>query len=82
MWSINKWDSQIILAETAFLYSSLEETIYMKILEVISNLLKENYMHDYILALIKCIYRILQAARRFLKEYIKTMTLSEGFNNY
>ena len=36
-------------------------------------------MYKYILTLIKYIYVIVQAARFWFKEYIKTMTLKAGF---
>ena len=40
MWLINKWDPQNIDPETAFLYAVLEEEIYMKIPEVIAEVLE------------------------------------------
>ena len=49
MWLVNKWDSQNIDVKTAFLYSVLEEEIYMKIPEVMAELIEEYYTYKDIL---------------------------------
>ena len=59
-WLINNWDSQTIDVETAFLYTDIAEEIYMKMTELIAELLEEIYSHDDILALIKFICGLVQ----------------------
>ena len=51
----------------------------MKIPEGMSEVLEEYYMYKDILTLIKYFHCLLQAAWCWFKEYIKTMTLKEGF---
>ena len=41
MWLINNWDSQTIDVKTSFLYAVLEEEIYMKIPEGMSEVLEK-----------------------------------------
>ena len=67
MWLINKWDSETIDAETAFLCALLEEEIYTKIPKVMEEVFKENYMYKDILILVKSIYGLVQAARFWFK---------------
>ena len=52
---INKWDSPNIDVETVFLKSVIEEKIYMKTPEGMSQLLEEHYTSKYKLMLIKSI---------------------------
>ena len=49
MWLINKWDSETIDVETAFLYELIEEEIYMKIPEGMIEVLEEYYTYIAIL---------------------------------
>ena len=79
MWLINKWDSDNINFETAFLYALIEEATYMKISGGMSEVLEEYYTHEEILTLIKDIYGIVQEAYFWFKEYINTMTQNAGF---
>ena len=81
MWLINKWYSQNIYVETLFLYALLQEEIYTKIPEGMSEVIEEHYIYKYISTLIKCIHGLLQAVRFWLKEYIEKMTLKVGFKN-
>ena len=76
---INNWDSHTIDVETDFFYSVLEGEVYTKIPEVMTELLEEYDTYGYILTLIKPIYCLVQAARCWFKDYIKTMTLKSGF---
>ena len=79
MWLIKKWDSHTIDVETAFLYAVLEEEIYMKIPEVMAEILEEYYKYKDILTLITSIYGLVKTSRCCFKEYIKTTTLKVGF---
>ena len=77
----SEWDSRVMYSETEFLYATLELKIYTKIpRQELSEVLKEEYTYYNILALITCIYGLLQAARCRFKEYIKTMTFKAVFN--
>ena len=60
---INKLDSETIDVATSFLYPLQEDEIYMNILEVMEELIEEDYAYKYILTLIKCIYGLVHAAR-------------------
>ena len=67
MWLINKWDSETIDVETAFLYELIEEEIYMKIPEGMIEVLEEYYTYIAILKMVKYIDGLVQAAHFWLK---------------
>ena len=54
-WLVNTWEYQVINVETVLLFVNPREEVYMHILIGIVEALKDEYMHGYILALIKCI---------------------------
>ena len=47
-----------------------------------AEVLEENYMYDYILTLIKCIYVPIQASCNCLKKYTKTVILKARFKKF
>ena len=67
MWLINQWYSQNIGSETEFLYVVLEEEIYMNISEGMAELIEEKYAYNNILALINCIYGLIQEKLNWFK---------------
>ena len=54
----------------------------MKILEVMEEVREVYYMYEDILTLIVYIYDLVQAARCWFMEYIKTMNIKAGFKQY
>ena len=74
--------SQTIGVETVFLFAVVEEEIFVKIPEGISEVLEEHYTYKDILALIYSIYVLIQPSHFWFKEYIKTMTLKAGSKQF
>ena len=62
MWLIKKWDFQTIDFETTFLYTLLEQKIYINKTEGMSEIPKEHYMYENILTLIIYLYDIIKEA--------------------
>ena len=63
VWFINKCYSQTIYVETAFIYTVLEEEIYMIIPGIMAEVPEEHYVYKDILTQIKSSYGALQSAR-------------------
>ena len=76
-WLINDWDSQVIDVETAFLYGNLEEEIYLKCPEGLSEV--QNIEEGDCLLLKKSIYGLVQAARQWWKLFVEYLTKQVGF---
>jgi hypothetical protein len=76
-WLINDWDSEVIDVETAFLYGNLEEEIYMKCPDGLSEV--DNTDEDDCLLLNKSIYGLVQAARQWWKMFVEYLTKELGF---
>ena len=60
---IRMWDSRTIYVETAFIYTVLEEEIYMIIPGIMAEVPEEHYVYKDILTQIKSSYGALQSAR-------------------
>ena len=73
---ILKYDSRIIDVETAFLNGDLEEQIFMKLPEGLSQV--ENVNEDSCCELEKAMYGLVQAARQWWKQFVKFLE-SIGF---
>lgn len=85
LYLIMKYDSEIIDVETAFLYGSLEEEIYMKVPEGLLEALKVLKIAappaNSCLKLMKSIYGLVQAARQWWKTFVGFLTKKLGFTN-
>ena len=75
----NSWDADIVDIETAFLYGDLEEEIYMKVPEGLSEHLETEFGNDDCLMLVQSIYGLVQAARQYYKKFINVMVTKLGF---
>ena len=65
--------AKIVDIETAFLYGDLEEEIFMECPQGMKNVTKDD-----VLALLKCIYGLVQAARQYHKKFVAILR-SIGF---
>ncbi len=74
---IHNYEAEIIDVETAFLYGNLEEKIYMKIPDGLSNYVQVS--NEDCLELKKSIYGLVQAARQWWKEFVGYLTEKVNF---
>ena len=75
----NNWDADIVDIETAFLYGDLDEEIYMKIPEGLTEFLQEDFDQDDCFVLDKAMYGLVQAARQYNKKFIGVMVKNLNF---
>ena len=75
----NGWDADIVDIETAFLYGDLEEEIYMKVPEGLSEHLETEFGNDDCLMLVQSIYGLVQATRQYYKKIIDVMVTKLSF---
>jgi len=75
----NRLDAKIVDVETAFLYGTLEEEIYMECPPGMGEVIDDcREIEDSILLLRQCIYGLVQAARQYYKRFV-TILKKIGF---
>lgn len=74
---IKRFDAEIIDVETAFLYGTLEEEIYMKVPEGLSEII--TVPDGTCLKVLKSLYGLVQAARQWWKTFLSFLVTKLGY---
>mmetsp|Transcript_12593 Transcript_12593/g.18099 ORF Transcript_12593/g.18099 Transcript_12593/m.18099 type:complete len:129 (+) Transcript_12593:654-1040(+) len=76
------WHAEIVHVETVFLYSDMENEVYMKMPPGFKEAVDEKVVLDECLLLEKSIYGLVQAAHQYWKKFMKTAEDELGFGSF